>query len=85
MGPTRENKKFFICPEESMNAAGTCRFGVPAAISSSGGRTWVLLGETFLPPISGPMCKWLAPFSALSGSDWLRLGLSINTGQGWTQ
>ena len=47
MGLTRENKKLFICPEESMNTAGICRFGLPAAISSSGGRTCILLGATF--------------------------------------
>lgn len=51
-----------------MNAAGTCRFDLPAAISSSGGRTWVLLGETFPPPISGPMCKWLTPLSPWGGA-----------------
>ena len=86
MGLTRENKKLFICPEESMNTAGICRFGLPAAISSSGGRTCILLGATFPAGYSqatsasgwSPSELW----GAALGSDLAFLSTLV---QGWTQ
>ena len=68
MGLTRENKKLFICPEESMNTAGICRFGLPAAISSSGGGTCILLLAKPSPPATlRPQVRVAGPLLSFEG------------------